>query len=538
MLGPLIAVLVCVGCLAPFVHKAFAIDDPLFLWAARHIQQHPLDPYGFEVNWYFYPMRMADVTKNPPLACYALAAAAWLFGWSEVVLHAAFLLPAAGAAWGTYRLAEGLCRRPLLATLAAVLTPLFLVSSSSVMCDTMMLCFWVWAIVCWRRGLDRPAWLLVAAILISLCALTKYFGVSLIPLLLAYSMLARRSVRAGLAALLLPVAVLTAYQLLTQRLYGNGLLLDALLFSVGARDEYSKGWLSPLIGLAFTGGCLTSVLFYLPLLWPRRQFGAIAALTGVVLALVLARPLAGASNDALHWLQAALFLFGGFAVVALAVAEWMQRADADGWLLLLWTAGTLTFAIGVNWVINARSLLPLAPTAGILIARRLDRLRGLPGPWIDWRETAPLLSAAVVAVLVATADYRQADAERDAARQLAEFRADQPGRLWLEGHWGFQYYLQQRGGIELDQGGNGMGFHKGDFLALPGENTGVLYEPDAETARQVLIVEEQLSPLGCTMNRQRGAGFYSHDHGSLPFVFGPAAPVRYRLFRFSVDAEN
>ncbi|MGH7227421.1 MAG: ArnT family glycosyltransferase, partial [Gemmataceae bacterium] len=200
--GPIVAVLICLGCLTPFVNKAFTIDDPLFLWAAQHIQQHPFDPYGFEVNWYIHPERMADVTKNPPLACYALALAGWLFGWSEIALHTAFLLPAAGAAWGTYRLAEKLCGRPLLATLVAVLTPVFLVSSTNVMCDTMMLCFWVWSLVCWRRGLERPRWLIVAGILISLCALTKYFGVSLIPLLFAYTLLRRRRVGAGLMALL------------------------------------------------------------------------------------------------------------------------------------------------------------------------------------------------------------------------------------------------------------------------------------------------------------------------------------------------
>ena len=151
--GPVVAVLVCVGCLTPFVNKAFTIDDPLFLWAAQHIQHHPADPYGFEVNWYVSPMRMADVTKNPPLACYALALAASLFGWSEHALHLIFLLPAAGMAWGTYRLAEDLSGRPLLATLTAVLTPVFLVSSTNVMCDTMMVCFWVWAVVCWRLSL-------------------------------------------------------------------------------------------------------------------------------------------------------------------------------------------------------------------------------------------------------------------------------------------------------------------------------------------------------------------------------------------------
>lgn len=62
-------------------------------------------------------------------------------------------LPALGVVGGTYRLAQRLCGRPLLAALATLLTPVFLVSSTNVMCDTLMLCLWVWAVVWWDRGL-------------------------------------------------------------------------------------------------------------------------------------------------------------------------------------------------------------------------------------------------------------------------------------------------------------------------------------------------------------------------------------------------
>jgi hypothetical protein len=37
--------------LGPFLAKPFNMDDPLFLMAARHIQAHPADPYGFKVEW-------------------------------------------------------------------------------------------------------------------------------------------------------------------------------------------------------------------------------------------------------------------------------------------------------------------------------------------------------------------------------------------------------------------------------------------------------------------------------------------------------
>ena len=64
-----------IATLALFAGKAFTIDDPLFLWLGRHVQEHPLDPYGFEVNWYGNTLSMHEVTKNPPLVGYYVAAA-------------------------------------------------------------------------------------------------------------------------------------------------------------------------------------------------------------------------------------------------------------------------------------------------------------------------------------------------------------------------------------------------------------------------------------------------------------------------------
>jgi 4-amino-4-deoxy-L-arabinose transferase-like glycosyltransferase len=533
--GPAVAVLVCVGCLAPFADKAFYIDDPLFLWAARHIRQHPTDPYGFTVNWYGYPQRMADNTKNPPLACYALALAGTLFGWGERALHLALLLPAAGVAWGTYRLAEGLCTRPLLATLMAVLTPVFLVSSTNVMCDTLMLCFWVWAVVCWRRGLERPLWLVLAGFLISLCALTKYFGVSLIPLLLAYSLLARKPLRPALTALLIPVAVLAGYQGVTGWLYGRGLLFDAVGFSLGARKDFGTGLLDPLIGLAFTGGCLAGVLFYLPLLWPPRMLLGAVGLAGAVLALAAtiagfgSHPLFGERSwDGAILLQAILLLLGGIGVLALVASDVWKRRDADAWLLFLWCAGTLAFGVSLNWVINGRSLLPLAPAVGILVARRLDLLRGSSA--MDWREAWPLVPASVLALAVTAADCRQAEADRDAAFAIARACSGRPGTLWFEGHWGFQYYLQLCGGVPVNV--DHPCFGQGDFLAIPGNNYGVSFTDFPETAQDILTVEGPPFPGLTTFNEERGAGFYTHVSGPFPFLFGPVPPVHYRVVRF------
>lgn len=245
------------ACLVPFIGKAFHIDDPLFVWCARHIQSHPGDFYGFMVNWEGSEKPLWSTMQNPPLACYYMLPAGVLFGWNEIALHAWYLWPALALGIGTFILARRFCAHPLAAALVTVTAPVFLLSSTSLMCDTLMMAFWVWAMVFWLDGLGEgsQAKLGVAALLMTACELTKYFGVSLIALLLVYSALEKRRVGAWLAWLLAPVLILLIYQWLTSRLYGRGLLHNAVTFATEGRMD---GGLAERIvtGLAFGGGCM------------------------------------------------------------------------------------------------------------------------------------------------------------------------------------------------------------------------------------------------------------------------------------------
>ena len=76
--------LITAAALAPFLNKAFYVDDPLFIWMAQQIVRHPLDPYGFDVNLSSFTQPMSAVTQNPPLCSYYIAAVASVFGWSEI----------------------------------------------------------------------------------------------------------------------------------------------------------------------------------------------------------------------------------------------------------------------------------------------------------------------------------------------------------------------------------------------------------------------------------------------------------------------
>src|SRR6184192_1032394 len=182
--------LITAAALAPFLNKAFNADDPLFLWMAQQIAKHPLDPYGFDVNWSSFTQPMSLVMQNPPLCSYYIAAVASLFGWSELALHSAFFFWAVLSVLGTFVLARRFSREPFIAALVTIFTPVFLVSATSVMCDVMMLALWLWALEFWFAGLGRQqSWrLLVSAGLISAATLTKYFGISLVPLLAAYTL--------------------------------------------------------------------------------------------------------------------------------------------------------------------------------------------------------------------------------------------------------------------------------------------------------------------------------------------------------------
>src|SRR5476649_1049316 len=275
--------------LAPFLAKPFNIDDPLFIWVAHQIQAHPLDPFGFNVNWFGTVTPMWLATENPPVACYYIVFAAAVLGWSEVALHFAFLLPAIAAVLGTYRLAQKFCGQPMLAALATLFTPVFLLSSTTLMCDVMMLAFWIWAVVFWIEGMVKNDFrkLSAAGLLIALAALTKYYGVCLIPLLAAYSLVETRHLGRWAACFLIPLATLCAYQWITHSLYGHAMLSDAVEYAGYARGIMGVSGISTVLtGLTFTGGCVAVAVFFMPLLWRARTLAAFAA-TAILIAAAL-----------------------------------------------------------------------------------------------------------------------------------------------------------------------------------------------------------------------------------------------------------
>ena len=520
-------------CLLPFVGKAFHVDEPLFIWTAQQIQAAPFDFYGFDVNWYGVLEPMHVVMKNPPLAAYYAAAVTAVFGFGEIVLHLAFLLPALGVVLGTHRLARRFCSRPLLAALLVLVSPVFLVSATAVSSDVAMLCLWVWATVLWVEGLESGsrAKLLGGALLIAAAALTKYFAVSLLPLLAVYTLVRERRDWRRLLWLLLPLALLAGYQVWTQQSYGRGLLLDAASYATLRRELSPAGLVQAAwIALCFTGGCLLPLLFCAPLLWSRRV--VIAAL-GAGMAAALASwwwmaDLAPQAAGVPAWflaLQVSLLALGGVAAIALGLRELVSTRDPAGLLLAGWLLGTFFFAGFVNWAINGRSILPMTVAAAILVVRRLD---SLPVAGRPRRLAWLLLPAALVGVLVAASDSATADAQRSAASRLTAAHRPAQSELWFQGHWGFQYYMERLGARPLNYDGTLL--EAGDRMVLPRNNTNVQRAPLAHAVRTLDVLSIPIEPgFVSTLDPRRGAGFYYHAMGPLPFAFGPPSPEEFEV---------
>jgi 4-amino-4-deoxy-L-arabinose transferase-like glycosyltransferase len=527
------------ACLLPFSGKAFNVDDTLFIYVARQITQHPLDPFGFKVNWFLDAVAMTHETKNPPLASYYIAAAASLVGWSERALHLAFFPPALAVILGTYRLAQRFTNSPLLAAAATLLTPVFLVSASSVMSDTLMLALWIWAIIFWIEGLDphKPLCLAISAVLIALCALTKYFGMVLIPLLGVYSLARQRRLGSWAWYLLFPILALSGYQHWTKAVYGLRMISEAAHMSAGVRQaRQSSALATSLVDLSFVGGLTLPALTLAPIIWPRRKILAVCLASGIAGILISSGRIGlGAMlwpyDFYGHWLQVGiqltLFIAAGFSVIALAVADAWKHKDADSLLLMLWLVGTFIFTGFLNWAINARSVLPLVPAAGILLARRRDALRANSTRGRTVMLAIPLAVAGAVSLWLTWADTELANSARTAAALIEQKTRNQPGTVWFLGHWGFQYYMESFGAcpVVVDDPPH----RPGDFLATPEDRLLFEMRPSFVASREVIQIPMHLGIT--TIQSRLGTGFYSSDLGPLPFAIGPVPPERYDLIR-------
>jgi len=260
-----------------------------------------------------------------------------------------------------------------------------------------------------------------------------------------------------------------------------------------------------------------------------------AVLTVVLLPLLKSvggHPLIDAQG--VRWSQVihlSLFVTTGIGFMSLAIMDFRNNRDEYGLLLFAWTIGIFTFGAFVNWTVNARSFLPLAPVAGIVLVGRLDVLSekternsrsSSPGihllPWI---------LMILAALSVAWGDLKLANTAREAAQDIAVRYGGDERTLWFQGHWGFQYYMQEAGAKAWDMRRSII--KPGDFIVIPSNNTNV-YKMNNHRIRFVERISLVPSSWIATMSHALGAGFYWDAKGPLPFAIGIVPPEEYSVF--------
>jgi hypothetical protein len=334
--------------------------------------------------------------------------------------------------------------------------------------------------------------------------------------------------------LLIPIAILAWYQWATARLYGRGLLLDAVAYGATSQtDAIARFSLAKTVVIcAFAGGCLSTLLFLARALWSWRAVAGGALLTLVIGVVVATSPAfdrlfvqVASGNVALVAAQLALWTSVGISAVALAISDLRARRDAESILLALWTIGTFIFAGFVNWTTNGRSILPMCVPVGILIARRIERGRISRGSRLGL--VTPLVVAALAAVAVAWSDSTIANAARAGASRIAAQYGGRRSTLWFFGHWGFQYYLEEHGARPIDVAT--ADFQEGDTLATASTNANN-YRMPPEWVRVRETFDLSSATGVTTIDPKAGGGFYADGFGALPFALTGKSTERFEVF--------
>jgi hypothetical protein len=167
----------------------------------------------------------------------------------------------------------------------------------------------------------------------------------------------------------------------------------------------------------------------------------------------------------------------------------------------------------------------MVPAVAILLMRAAEGR----GPL---RVYLPLVPALAVSLFVSWADYELANSARTAARAIWENYSGTGGKLWFQGHWGFQYYMEESGASPVDSKASGI--YRGSLVAVPLNNTGLNSLPDRLNKS---VIDRYYFPAAfmATMPHGYGAGYYTSVWGALPFMLSPRFGETYIVFQVNED---
>jgi 4-amino-4-deoxy-L-arabinose transferase-like glycosyltransferase len=529
-----VLVLVVVGCAAPFLSQPFHMDDNFYMDMAHGARAHPLYPNDSPYDFAGYHVRDTGSHSHPPLDTYLLAAVQHFFGEGEGcewIYHSIFLFFPVLGAWSLYFIAARFVERPLWPSLTFAVCPLVLVMEHTLMTDIPTVALWLAAVACFLYAADAgskrlyaaSAGLQVAAVLFS------YQAVALAPLL-GYYQIRKRGRAIGWIALLLPLAGLSAWLVMSSLHYHR------LVVAGTAAYVQSLGFLSPVVlgkkALAFLEyqGWLIVFPFFLLYVFARGLKGRLFALAALV-ALYLAQAVVPDYRP----LDEAIFVIGLVAGAFVAAHMGILAGQAfrkrntescefdriTAQFLVLWYFGVAAYCLFILPEGSARYVLPLLAPVLILFFRRLEVTEVS-----EYRaERAPLMNSAMVAsgslvltlawgLFLAQADFEFARIYPRAASAFERISAGLDS--YITGEWGFRYYFSRVGVKPLPADESAV--HGGAFIVIPklAMPYGMPADLHSITMPFAQLTYNVRTPFR-TMDVNTPAGFYSTGWSLIPF---------------------
>lgn len=481
--------------------RAFHMDEPQFLAAARQILRDPFHPLSFDFNWYGCQTPAGLALSHSTLISYFLAAALKVGGGGEAATRLLCAPLDLLAAWALYRIAAEHLERPLAATLAVLASPSWFLGVPLVMADKWLLALSLsgLALLCERPTRGRVAG---AAVLLGLAVLVKHTAVfALAP---AYFLAAPKLGRKR-AAQLVGAALLPA---LFDVMLEPGRLAVTWTWNVLARAEQTGGAdaarrLRSLLAFS-AGGLGAASALALPALGRGRRWASLLLLLVFLPVFDSGPVLAG---DRLL----------GLALGALSCACVFAAASCGSAALAAWSAAGAALS-WLNYAVSGRSVLLYIPALALAAARLAEKKLGAAKAERLAYGTAAVSLA--LSLSLSWVDARYADGQREAARALSAAGFFEGRTVWFAGHWGLQDYLSRAGAKALDACRGGWDAVKpGDVVVTPAVNADIVRPAGPFYGSSSSVVLDSALPLRLARFERSQAGFYSDRMGFLPFAF-------------------
>jgi hypothetical protein len=538
----------------PFSNKAFHIDDVAWLAVAKAILVNPSQPLHGQASlidrdYYVFEKlgknpRAFERLSHPPIFPYFLALVIYLKqGITERSLHIAYIFFVALAAWAAYLLAKRFTNYPLFTTLLIITSPMFMISSHSLMNDIVMLAFFCLAILTYVRGIDNDdrTQLVLSGLLIVLAILTRYIAFALIPLLIAYALLIKRKLSvSSLLPFIIALLIYGLWEAGNVMHYGGVHLLASSKFAAayyeGATSTFKTITKNALADLSYIGGAtIIPIALLFVFLSTRRRLivfalAVIFALFGLIRGARALEFFGGYSKT--HIMLFLVFFSTGLLVtyhifeagikpvISSLYAKNKKLIDqhADTIFLFLWFGGMLGSSIAILPFGASRYMLPLLLPLAILFVNQIEKVFGARPRVLRLFCTFGIAFTLLSGLVLAYTDYKYAGGYRAVAALLKEKYKTETNQLWFIGDWGFRYYMERENYAYLWS--RGPLPKEGDIVIKPKEAAIHDMPDDVKTCvkfRERVSVRSK-NPLRI-LNDASHAGYYTSEAGLLPYSF-------------------